>query len=428
MAPSQLHPNVWANVQAFRVICQALVMILSASIFFNHYTARVGEKVGWVSLAPLLKGSLFNAYATYYKGIKGRLIKVKAIGEARFNTNSRPLPLYWKLPDKFKGLYKGQLSLEDRVDLQLLEELPRGMNYKELVAPTFKSKPTYYLKNLLNKQGFDMEALIRKAVRVTKARVALTSARDAVVAEKEVVPIVAEKETTSTEKEMEATVAGRGPIGPLPQFEPSSAAKGKVDAAEEETCKNGKANGQALPQPISAATTSTIVRVWVIVTLGPNFPVPQLPPCELSCFAAPPTANSLWGFGLEKSSDVLSKDFGVARAQIIEVEAASASDKEAKVQLEAALKTTEGKLGVAVEKIGALESKSSKAKEEMLGPIAKLDCLEGGLNQNGLGEDLSDLVSAEYGQTQQSWIDATELDRRNGVGQTQRSWTNSVSD
>ncbi|RDX83782.1 hypothetical protein CR513_35270, partial [Mucuna pruriens] len=146
VAPLQLHPNRWATMQAFRVIYQALAMIRQ----------------------PL------SSLVITLPGLANRLVGCPLCLSQ--NTDSRPLSLYWKLPIKFKGLYKGQLSLKDRVDLQLLEELPRGMNCKEL------------------KQGFDMEALIRKAVRVTKAKAALASTRDATAVEKEAVPTVAEKE------------------------------------------------------------------------------------------------------------------------------------------------------------------------------------------------------------------------------------------
>ncbi|RDX95766.1 hypothetical protein CR513_21665, partial [Mucuna pruriens] len=44
VAPSQLHPNGWAALQAFKVVCLALTMTPSASVFLIHYTVRVGMK------------------------------------------------------------------------------------------------------------------------------------------------------------------------------------------------------------------------------------------------------------------------------------------------------------------------------------------------------------------------------------------------
>ncbi|RDX64498.1 hypothetical protein CR513_56942, partial [Mucuna pruriens] len=147
VAPSQLLPNGWAAMQAFKVIFRALTLIPSALLFLSHYTTRAGQSAGWVSLAPLPKGSLFNAYAASYKGFKNQFVMIQAIGEASFTLDSKPLPLYWRLPSKFKGFFKGQLTLEDKANLQLLEELPRGMSCKELVAITFEYQPTQNLKS-----------------------------------------------------------------------------------------------------------------------------------------------------------------------------------------------------------------------------------------------------------------------------------------
>ncbi|RDX72160.1 hypothetical protein CR513_48394, partial [Mucuna pruriens] len=44
VAPSQLHPNRWAALQAFKAVCLALCIIPSASVFLSHYTIRVGKK------------------------------------------------------------------------------------------------------------------------------------------------------------------------------------------------------------------------------------------------------------------------------------------------------------------------------------------------------------------------------------------------
>ncbi|RDX80382.1 hypothetical protein CR513_39073, partial [Mucuna pruriens] len=147
-----------------------------ALVFLSHYIIWVGKKVCWVSLAPLPKMSLFNAYMASYKGFKSQFVKVKAVGRTRFCADSRPLPLYWRLPLKSQGFLKSQHSLEGKVDLQLLEELPRGMNCKELVALALESKPLYYL------ESFDMEGLIRKAKQVSQARGTSIAPKEAVCA------------------------------------------------------------------------------------------------------------------------------------------------------------------------------------------------------------------------------------------------------
>ena len=46
IAPSQLHPNGWAALQAFRMLCRGIGLIPSAQIFLNNHTVRVGKSVG----------------------------------------------------------------------------------------------------------------------------------------------------------------------------------------------------------------------------------------------------------------------------------------------------------------------------------------------------------------------------------------------
>ncbi|RDX77238.1 hypothetical protein CR513_42663, partial [Mucuna pruriens] len=82
-----------------------------------HYTTRVEQSVGWVSIAPLPNTSLFTSYTASYKGFKSRFVKIKAVEAGYFCVDPRPLPLYWREPLKFKGLVRGQLSLEAKVDL-----------------------------------------------------------------------------------------------------------------------------------------------------------------------------------------------------------------------------------------------------------------------------------------------------------------------
>ncbi|RDY14226.1 hypothetical protein CR513_00739, partial [Mucuna pruriens] len=174
VAPSQLHSNGWAALQALKVVCAVLTMTPSAPVFLSHYNIRVGKKVGWVSLAPLPNTSLFSAYTVSYKGFKGRFLKIRALTEGSLCTDGQPMPLYWRLPLKASGTHKSRLSPEEKVTLQLLDELPRGMNCKEIVALALGRKPASHLRSesyfsllrrgveMIEDEGIDMAALIRK--------------------------------------------------------------------------------------------------------------------------------------------------------------------------------------------------------------------------------------------------------------------------
>jgi len=46
VAPSQLHPNAWAALQAFKLVCRVLGLKPSPSVFFHYYSTRPKEPVG----------------------------------------------------------------------------------------------------------------------------------------------------------------------------------------------------------------------------------------------------------------------------------------------------------------------------------------------------------------------------------------------
>ncbi|RDY10114.1 hypothetical protein CR513_05413, partial [Mucuna pruriens] len=350
IVPSQLHPNRWAALQAFKVLCQALMVTPFASVFLNHYTIRVGKKVGWVSLAPLSNTSLFTTYTTSYKGFKNRFLKITALGEMSFCSDRQPLPLYWKLPMRDQLTPKGQLSSEEKAIFQHLDELPRGMNCRELVA-LIGEDPQEYMRSVLKKKGLDMDELIRKAKGILPSKHVSTqkelNAAEAVLVsssvEKELATLVAEKESTTLVAEKESTIpvaekvstvpiaekesatpvaeelvlnvaeqesapivteklsasliADEGPVqtseGPIPEV--SNKRKANTPIVEEVPGKKGKG---AMPLSLSPGQP----KGKVVVTSGP-----KLPPGGLSCYTAPSGIKSLWGSEVNVQSILLSQ-------------------------------------------------------------------------------------------------------------------------
>ncbi|RDX83638.1 hypothetical protein CR513_35403, partial [Mucuna pruriens] len=87
VAPTQLHPNRWASMQAFCMVCRVLSITPTTRLFLSYYTTKV-------SLSLLPKGGPFNVFLASYKGFKNRCIKVVAVGDASFSNYSESLPLY----------------------------------------------------------------------------------------------------------------------------------------------------------------------------------------------------------------------------------------------------------------------------------------------------------------------------------------------
>jgi len=50
LAPTQLHPNSWACLQAFRMVCQLFDLTPRAEVFLFYYNTYPANPVSWVSL------------------------------------------------------------------------------------------------------------------------------------------------------------------------------------------------------------------------------------------------------------------------------------------------------------------------------------------------------------------------------------------
>ncbi|RDX62561.1 hypothetical protein CR513_59091, partial [Mucuna pruriens] len=70
VAPTQLHPNSWAYVRAFELLCEDLGKAPSLGVFFWFYTVKKTEKVGWTSLCSRPKRKLFQPFLASYKKFK----------------------------------------------------------------------------------------------------------------------------------------------------------------------------------------------------------------------------------------------------------------------------------------------------------------------------------------------------------------------
>ncbi|RDY08054.1 hypothetical protein CR513_07768, partial [Mucuna pruriens] len=76
IAPTQLHPNGWAYVRAFELLCEDLGRAPTLGVFFWFYTVKKAEKVGWASLCSRLKRKLFQPFLASYKKFKTQFFKV----------------------------------------------------------------------------------------------------------------------------------------------------------------------------------------------------------------------------------------------------------------------------------------------------------------------------------------------------------------
>jgi len=93
IAPAQLHPNSWAFVRAFQIICAHLGLPASVDVFLFLFEAKhPGDRL-WVSLNGIAGRSILSIFQQSYKDWKGKFVQV------RQNDQDASLlggfPLYW---------------------------------------------------------------------------------------------------------------------------------------------------------------------------------------------------------------------------------------------------------------------------------------------------------------------------------------------
>ena len=75
VVPSQLHPNSWAMVRAFEVLCPFFNIRPSVSMFLYFFQMKLSGKIGWVSLNNVSK-KLFEFDLNMFCRFKDRFFKV----------------------------------------------------------------------------------------------------------------------------------------------------------------------------------------------------------------------------------------------------------------------------------------------------------------------------------------------------------------
>jgi len=99
VAPSQLHPNSWAALQAFILDCRVLPLKPSPQVFLQYYSTRPGELASWVSLVGQSHQCLLASYTQSFKRFKTGFFKViiRSAGAKYFyfDDATPKFPFYW---------------------------------------------------------------------------------------------------------------------------------------------------------------------------------------------------------------------------------------------------------------------------------------------------------------------------------------------
>ena len=99
VAPTQLHPNSWAYMQAFRILCQSLYLEPSPYAFLYFYDTRPRQPTTCRSMISRPSISRLDAFSQFFKHFKDGYFKVMVKEEGKpyfLNTDgSTKFPFSW---------------------------------------------------------------------------------------------------------------------------------------------------------------------------------------------------------------------------------------------------------------------------------------------------------------------------------------------
>jgi len=70
VALSQLHPNSWAYLRGFQILCSTLRLTATLPIFLHHCCTHLGKNVSWLSLISQSWNHLLDLFTSSYKNFK----------------------------------------------------------------------------------------------------------------------------------------------------------------------------------------------------------------------------------------------------------------------------------------------------------------------------------------------------------------------
>jgi len=139
VAPTQLHPNSWAILQAFLVICQIFGLTPTLESFLYYYNTHPSHPVGWLSLSSRPGNVHFAAFTSSYKNFKDYYFKVFVEPDGRdlfYNADgTTKFPFHWtEKPAALDNRFWESLSPIDKEILMIINQLPCRLPTQELIA------------------------------------------------------------------------------------------------------------------------------------------------------------------------------------------------------------------------------------------------------------------------------------------------------
>jgi len=138
VALTQLHPNSWAYLQAFRLLCMALYLEPSPRAFLYFFVTRPKSPITWLSLISRPGLNKLEAFTQTFKHFKDGFFKVvvKPAGRSHFYTadGNTKFPFFWTgNPWRYKVISREDLSVGEKEVVDTLMQFSDKMPTKGLI-------------------------------------------------------------------------------------------------------------------------------------------------------------------------------------------------------------------------------------------------------------------------------------------------------
>ena len=138
VAPTQLHPNSWAYLQAFRLLCMVLYLEPSPRAFLYVFVTRPKSPITWLSLISWPGLNNLEAFTQSFKHFKDGFFKVvvKPTGRSHFYTadGNTKFPFFWiGNPWRYKVISREDLLVGEKEVVDTLMQFSDKMPTKGLV-------------------------------------------------------------------------------------------------------------------------------------------------------------------------------------------------------------------------------------------------------------------------------------------------------
>ncbi|XP_057431507.1 uncharacterized protein LOC130724318 [Lotus japonicus] len=174
VAPTQLHPNSWAYIRAFILLCRNYKINPSACLFFCFFKWKLSRK-GWISLNGIPRKCMFSLFTSSYRRFKTKYFRVKNRQDfpelIRDASGGYKFPLYWSSnPSLISVTDRSSLTPVERIDASFLEKFPI-LSSSDII--NLENKPDalrQYLAKMSSMTDADLLAYYTKKNKATKGK------------------------------------------------------------------------------------------------------------------------------------------------------------------------------------------------------------------------------------------------------------------